>query len=190
MNLSIIKTVYKKMSFVKQENKQTGFTLLEILIAIGLFTILISISFVSYRVITKDLALKTLKQVSALFPITLNNCITSSGWKVTRPDGTDVYPCTDTNSAEAFSKISYTCPEDTSPADNTCNFLNNDTDGYVCLNAQKKIRGKTYEIHVIVNRNNRNDYKILCAENVTTPESLSTSICTGSTSSSYSECDW
>ena len=190
MNLIIIKKFVKKMFLIKPENTQTGFTLLEMLIAISLFAILISISFVNYRAITKKLTLKNLKQVSVLFPTRLNTCITSSSWKVTRPDGTNIYPCTDTDSAEAFSKIGYTCPEDTSPADSTCNFLNNDTDGYVCLNVQKKIRGKTYEIHIIVNRDNRNDYKILCAEDVTTPENLSTSICNDSTGSSYSECDW
>ena len=201
MKLNTIKKFIKKTLFIKPVNTQNGLTILEMLIVIGLFAILTSISVVAYRTVTKNVAIKTFKQVSELFPIALSTCIASSGWKITTPTKTVVFPCTDLtsppNSAKAFSKLGYSCPADTSPDDNTCNFWSNTTDGYVCLNAQKKIKGKTYEIHVIVNRNNRNDYTIFCSDedgDVTTPEGLSDTICTDpsspSFSSTYSECDW
>ena len=201
MNLNTIKKFIKKILFIKPVNTQNGLTLLEMLIVIGLFAILISISFVTYRAVTKNVAIKTFKQVSELFPIALTTCIASSGWKVTTPAGVPVYPCTDLtsppDSAAALSKLGYTCPAGTSPSDNTCNFWSNTTTGYVCLNVQKKIKGKTYEIHVIVNRNNRNDYTIFCSDedgDVTSPQGIDGSICTdpASSSSSYgpNPCDW
>ena len=106
---------------------------------IGILAILISISFVTYRSVTKSVAIKTFKQVSELFPVALNTCIASSGWKVTTPAGVDVFPCTDLtlltpDSAAAFNKLGYTCPAGTSPSDITCNFWSNTTTGYVCLN--------------------------------------------------------
>lgn len=193
MKSNATKKFIKKILFTTTKNTQTGFTLLETLIAIGLLAVLMSISFITYRSISKNVAIKTLKQVSELFPIALTTCISSSGWKVTTPLGTDLYPCTDTDSAKAFDKIGYICPANTSPDDNTCQFVNNDTDGYVCLNILKTIKGKQYEIHMIINRNNSSDYKILCSDkdgNVTTPEGASNTICTAPSSSSYPECDW
>ena len=165
-----------------------GYTLLEILVAISLLAILVSISFVSYRSVTKNIALKNLKQVSELFPTTFNNCITSSGWEIVRPDKSVIFPCSDSDSSTALKKIDYTCPEGS-----TCVFHSNNTDEYVCLNVQKKVRGNNYEIQVIVNRNNKNDYKILCSgktASVAAPEGLNDNICKDATTSSYSPCDW
>ena len=186
MKLNTIKKFIKNFPVlnhsIKSQN-QVGFTLLEVLIVIALLSILVSISFVGYRTVTKATELKNLKQLSELFPNALGNCIASSGWEVTRLDGTTIKPCT------TIQKIDYVCPEKA-----TCTFHNNDTDKYVCLNIKKKIRGNQYEIHVIVNRNNRNDYKTLCSDkdtSVTSLEGISDSICKGSgTTSTYSGCDW
>ena len=62
-----MKDFIKKHFFTKIKN-QIGFSLLEILVAIGLFAILVSISFVSYRAVTKGMELKTLLRVSRIVP--------------------------------------------------------------------------------------------------------------------------
>lgn len=182
MKINDIKKYIKKISLIKVRPKgQTGLTLIEILIVVGLLGILVSVSFVSYRSITKNVALQNFKQLAELFPIALTTCIASSGWEITRPDGTFVKPC------DSLDKLDYTCP---SPG-TTCSFWSNDTKEYVCLNMLQRIKGKEYEIHVIVNRNDRNNYKILCKE-LNPPgssEGLSNDICQESTSSSYGICD-
>ena len=110
---------------------------------------------------------------------------------MTRPDGTDVYPCNDADPTKVLEKIDYTCPEDSK-----CLFHSNDSEGYVCLNVQKKTsaKGNNYEIQVIVNRNNTKDYKILCSDkntDITTPEGISDSICKKDHSgSAYTDCNW
>ena len=188
MKLNTIKRFIKKLPCITPKN-QLGLTLLEILVVVALFSILMGISFVSYRTVTKGIKLKTLRQVAELFPNALGNCIASSGWEVTRPDGTTAEPCTDNDSATALKKIDYTCPEKAK-----CTFYHNDTDEYVCLNVHnKKIRGKGYEIHVIVNKNNRNDYKVLCSgknANIASTTTLDDSICQIPSTGSYSDCEW
>lgn len=190
MKLNAIKKFIKRLPCIKKIENQGGFTLLEILTVVGLFAILVSISFVSYRSVTKGMKFKALKQASELFPTAFNNCITSSGWEVKRPKGTTVHPCKDSDSAKALEKLDYTCPEDSK-----CTFHSNDTTGYVCLNVQKKTsaKGNKYEIHVIVNREKPKNYRILCSDkdtNLTSVENISDVNCNDPGISQYSACDW
>ena len=189
MQLNTLKKFIKRLPCIKKIENQGGFTLLEILTVVGLFAILVSISFVSYRSVTKGMKFKTLKQSSELFSTALNNCITSSGWEVKRPKGTTVHPCKDSDSAKALEKLDYTCPEDSK-----CTFHSNDTDGYVCLNVQKKTgaRGNKYQLQVIVNREKPKNYKVFCSDKDTnaTVENITDSICTDPSTSKYSGCDW
>ena len=191
MKLNTTKKFIKRLPCIKKIENQGGFTLLEILTVVGLFAILVSISVVSYRSVTKGMKFKTLKQSSELFPTAFNNCITSSGWKVKRPKiTTPVYPCKGSNSATTIEKIDYICPEDSTC---TVHYAGTD-DEYICLNVQKKTsaRGNKYEIQVIVNRKNPKNYKILCSDKDTnaTVEGISDSICTDPSTSKYSGCDW
>ena len=101
MFLCLFETRKKLLSF---RDTKKGFSLIEALVVIFLFSILSGIAVISYRTYTTRITLKTIRNVSEAFPHVIKTCVTASGWKITRPDGTTVYPCND------LDKIDYLCP--------------------------------------------------------------------------------
>ena len=144
---------------------KSGFTLLEILIGIGLLSILSSIAVVQYQGYILDVEKKELYNSSVRFASRVNACITSVGeWGVTKPDGTKATPCKAETTAALKSKLNYTCP-----ADSTCEFYSRDhtttTDNnlrYHCLSIKNE--DKKLQVIILIPYDNPSDYEIWCGE--------------------------
>ena len=106
-------SLFKGQTSLKKHLLESGFTLVEILIGMGILSIISSIAIVQYRGYIQDVEKKDLYNSSVLFASKVNSCITSVGaWKVTKSDGTQSKPCKATSTAELKSKLGYTCPAD------------------------------------------------------------------------------
>lgn len=145
---------------------------MEILIAIGLLLVLASIGVVSYRSTVNTVTLRTLKDKASLFLTNFESCIASSSWKVDHPLGTTMYPCSNKE------KVSYVCSQD---VDNRCEIVKGPTDGdtdainaaaeHICLDLGQKVRGKNYQVYIIINIDNTAKTKLVCKESGTSNHS-------------------
>ena len=162
---------------------KTGYSLLEVLVVISLFIILSSIGVVNYGKYQKRTTLKMMRDVSETFPHVVKTCITASGWKIIRPNGTTVYPCND------LDEIGYSCPESS-----TCNFWPNSspppTTDYVCLDVRRVIKGKKYQVHVIANKKDSSDYEVRCGKEIATYTNLRSTTACQTNAITTDDCDW
>ena len=139
-----------------------GYTLTEILLVLGLLSMLGSVATVTYRGHNLDIEKQNLKNAGELFAGAVRTCISASGgWDIDRPDGTNVKPC------NTIAKLDYTCP-----AGATCNPLihpnaydpDSDHRKYYCLNIKKEVSGKHLQVMVRFTWLKPNDYEIWCGE--------------------------
>ena len=88
----------------------------------------------------------------------------SSGWEVKHPSGTTLYPCS------TKEKIGYVCPSDADECEVVKYPTNLNTDvanaatEYICLDLGQKVRGKNYQVYIIVNKENTAKNKLVCKE--------------------------
>ena len=148
-----------------------GFSLTEILITLGIMSILGTVATVSYHGHNLDTAKKNLKTSGILFAGAVRTCISASGgWEIDRPDGTNLKPCKADNTTELKDKLSYNCP-----ADATCEtFVNTYTSGkppvkqghhkMYCLSIKKEVSGKHLQVFVRFNWSKPSDYELWCGE--------------------------
>lgn len=149
---------------------------MEILVAIGLVAIIAGIAVVSYRPTVNTVTLRTLKDKASLFLTNFESCVASSGWKIDHPSGTTMYPCSNKG------KVGYICPQD---AGNRCEVVKGPTDGdtdainaaadHICLDLGQKVRGKNYQVYIIINIDNTAKNKLVCKEAGTSSHSNLTS---------------
>ena len=184
------------MAFSSKKNpadcyQKKGYTLLETLITIGLVAILSGIAVITYRSFTNATKLRHLIDTSNIFITSLNNCITSSQWKITMPDGTTKFPCkcistgdnkdTDCNDTDdatdnnIFDGIGFSCPYELE--EKGCRYVDNSANNYVCLELRKSINGQKRTVHTIVDIQNRHKYWIVCKD-VNTYADLTPANCT------------
>lgn len=162
-----------------------GFTLTEILVTLGLLSILGTVATVSYQGYKIDAEKTNLKNSGVLYPTALQNCIaTAGGWEIDHPAYTPpkMYPCKlehttgtqggsvpkETTYNNLKNILDYTCPVDISKPDSACRvFTHGDprpTHNYTCLSIEKKVSGKNLQIIVVIPFNNPSDYNIWCGE--------------------------
>ena len=164
--LRFLSKIYRKNTsplFLPWKTKK-GFSLLEILIAVGLLAILTGIGVVTYRSVIVDLTLKKFREISEFFPNALNSCIVSSGWEIDHPQHSiPLKPCNN------LKKIDYQCPPDTTcipdpSTDPPTDFPDPLPNGHICLDMRREIKNKKYQIYIIVNKEDRSSYEIRCPE--------------------------
>ena len=161
-----------------------GFSLIEVLVTLGILGIFTGIATVSYQGYIFDVTKRTLKDSGTLFQVAVNTCIQrNGGWKIYRftragescSAGKTTEPCKEmtpcraeqqsTSKAthdELKSKLSFTCPADATCAVHTHSVES--TYRYHCLSIQKKVSGKKLQVVVRIPYDNPSDYHILCGD--------------------------
>ena len=164
--------------------KNTGYTLVEILLTMGILSIISGVAYVSYRGHTLNANKKDLKIHAELFASAVKNCIAiSGGWEITllNPDGTTPttpvqknlakkYPCEATGTTQKDikddlkKKLDFTCPADATCITQTrSNDLNaEEKHQYYCLSIQQEVSGKKLQIITRVQWSNPSQYDIWC----------------------------
>ena len=141
-------------------NRKAGYTLVEILLTIGILSIISGVAYVSYRGYTLDVNKKDLKLHAELFASAVKNCISiSGGWKIElltpsgESGGAPAYPCNthdndlDKEKEKLKSMLDFTCP-----ADATCETYTHGNPGggdkfkYHCLSIKKTVSGKYLQV--------------------------------------------
>ncbi len=160
---------------------KAGFTLIEILVGMGILAILTGIATVSYRGYILDVEKRELKNAGILFATAVNTCIKAKGWTRYRyTQGSETCPtskpkdpciavqaCKATTSAELEKKLNFTCPAGAT----TCKVWTkeNQTEErhkYHCLSIQKEVKGKKLQVVVRVSYVNPSNYQILCGDDM------------------------
>ena len=159
-----------------------GFSLIEVLVTLGILGIFTGIATVSYQGYILDVAKRTLKDSGKLFQVAVNTCIQKNmGWKIYRyrqatdppcPAGKtdrciEVTPCKADSPAELKPKLNFTCPSEAN-----CTIETKDTVKYHCLSIQKKVSGKYLQVLVRIPYENLTDYQIWCGEVASTTDYL------------------
>ena len=141
---------------------QRGISLIEVLVAAGILVILSSIATVSYRGYILPVHLRQLRDAGKLFDSSFHSCISGSGWKINKYDGTTVNPC------DALTKIGFACPTQNN---GICNMYHNGTSTTdptaACVRIRQTIQGKKYHIFAKADLTNRSNYQIACSPNNT-----------------------
>ncbi len=126
---------------------KTGFTLMEILVGVGILAILTSIATGTYRGYIQNVEKRALKDSGVLFATALNICIKSMG--------EDPTPCNN------VFKLNFTCPRHA-----VCDRpLFSTSKNGICLNIkQTKPSGKKLQVVTVVEMSNMSNYVQYCAE--------------------------
>ena len=178
--------------FISSQETRKGFSLIEMLIVISLLSILFGIAFVSYSAYIKNATLSNMRKIAEAFPNVVNTCVTSSGWEVTRPDGTLVHPC------NTLERLDFVCPIAKKDCPNSgwpttcCNLWvdPSHTHSYICLDVRSELKGKKHQLHVVVHRGDTNNYKVSCAEISGTYTDLNTTADCDPGNTALTDCDW
>ena len=159
-----LKTVFCKKTLLFRTNR--GLSLVELITALGIFTILSSVSFVTFRKQTLKAELMNFVDTAKTVQTSFKNCLASSSWKVTPPGGTAVYPCS------TLKKIGWkdepigidemkSVPNKNSDA----NTLENAT--YFCASFGMEAQGDKYQIHVYIHTDDL-EVQVRCDKKMTT----------------------
>ena len=166
---------------------KSGYTLLEMLIVLGLLSILSSIAVIQYRGTMLSSEKRELKDSALLYATRFDTCIkVLGGWTTYRSTkGTETCPTGKTNpcipenyckevpppenappktrSTQPSKKLNYTCP-----AGATCEFFTHGNPAPSfrrhCLSIKKEVSGKKLQVVTVIPYDNPSDYKIFCAE--------------------------
>ena len=149
--------------------KNTGYTLVEILITLSILSILSGVAYVSYQGYNLNVNKKDLKTHAELFARAVQKCISVNGkWSVTGlsqagvPDS-PIKPCEATTPAELKSMLGFDCP-----AGATCEtYTHGNTGGddsfkYYCLSIKKTVSGKKLQVLSRISYKTSN-YQIWCS---------------------------
>ena len=154
-----------------------GFSLTEILVTIGILSIMGTIATVTYSKYDLGVEKRNLRQAGRYFALAVGNCVRANGgWDIKRP-GYDtvtgkhsmtaktIYPC-NANKQELKDKLDFECP-----ANSTCEINSRSWDPgpgdrvyYYCLSIKKEVQGKELQVLVTVPKNNVSYYKVFCKE--------------------------
>ncbi len=153
-------------------NRTAGYTLVEILLTIGILSIISGIAYVSYQDQTLRTNKNDLKLHAELFASAVKNCITiSGGWKITlldsntgipdqantatpcKAEGTPQKPLKD----DLKEKLNFTCP-----AGAECQTHTEDANESTCLSITKKVSGKYLQVLSRVSYSNKYPSQIWC----------------------------
>ena len=137
-----------------------GYTLVEILVTIGILSIISGVAYVSYQDQVLRASKNDLKIHAELFASSVKNCIAiSGGWEIEllttagEPGGAPDYPCDthdndlDKEKENLKSMLDFTCP-----ADATCETYTHGNPGggdkfkYHCLSIKKPVSGKYLQV--------------------------------------------
>ena len=157
-----------------------GFSLIEILVALGILGIMTGIATVSYQGYILDVTKRTLKDSGKLFQVAVNTCIkVNRGWKITRytrgteicPVGKtdpciEITPCKATNTAELKKKLNFTCPAGATCAVFSRTEKDNPDWKYYCLDIRKEVSGKKLQVITRVSYDDPSNYQILCSDDM------------------------
>ena len=147
---------------------RSGYTLLEMLIVLGLLSILSSIAVIQYRDSRQDTEKRNLKDSALLYATKIETCISVvGGWTKYQGLCKEVSPTTPgTLSKQPSSKLKYTCPSGA-----TCEFWSydhttstDDTLRYHCLSIKTEVSGKKLQVITLIPYDNPSDYEIWCGE--------------------------
>ena len=146
-----------------------GFSLIEILVALGILGIMTGIATVSYQSYKVDTEKSILKQHGDIFAHAVQTCIRSAGgWKVKGwINNTTIRPITpcrvpdsdpsSLNDPGLKTKLGFTCHP---KAD--CRTFSADSNEYFCLSIEKEVSGKNLQVIVQVSTDNPDAYNIWC----------------------------
>ena len=161
----------------KKLMSRSGYTLLEMLIVLGLLSILSSIAVIQYRDSRQDTEKRNLKDSALLYATRVDTCIkVVGGWPKYRNKRTGEtcdhgktqdpckVMCKEVSSTTPSPKLNYTCP-----AGATCEFFTHGTPTrdvwrYHCLSIKKTVSGKKLQVVTVIPYDNPSDYQIWCAE--------------------------
>ena len=145
-----------------------GFSLIEILIALGILGIMTGIATVSYQGYRGSAEKMNLKHYGVVFAGAVKNCIRlAGGWEVDIWDDANDrtqkgFPCKVAGASikeDLKKKLDFTCP-----AGATCETETKDTVKYHCLSIKKEVSGKYLQVLVRLPYDNPIDYQIWCGE--------------------------
>ncbi len=162
-----------------------GFSLTEILVALGLMGILGSIATVSYNGFILSTTKRALHDSARSFISAVNTCITvKGGWEIKRltqygelpadcsTPSDCIKPCLATTEAELKKKLNYACPPGA-----TCSAFEKTGDArnthqYYCLSIEREVSGKKIQVLARVQKDNPGKpdgpgspgYQVLCGE--------------------------
>ena len=184
-----------------------GFSLTELLVTVGILSIMATIATVTYRKYDIGVEKRNLRQAGRHFALAVGNCISASGgWKITRPptktdsDGNKtldfsqpevpIYPC-EADDADDDTTDSDDCGADLAcelkkklnfvcPASATCHTESSAGSPaweYYCLDIQKTVQGTKLRVMAAVPYKNPSNYRVLCKENDSITGSLHFSHC-------------
>ncbi len=164
-----------------------GYTLVEILVTIGILSIISGVAYVSYRDQTLRASKNDFKTHAKLFASSVKNCISiNGGWEITllKTDGTvptnaDISsdstrylkkPCEATGTTQEAlkkdlkKKLGFTCPADATCITQTRSNNKNDPakHQYYCLSIQQEVSGKKLQIITRVQWSQPHPYDIWC----------------------------
>lgn len=129
--------------YTKPFGGNRGLSLVELITALGIFTVLSSVSFVTFRKQTLKAELVNFVDTAKSVQTSFKSCIASSGWKVTRPDGTTVYPCS------ALEKIGWKkAPSSIDGMGSQPDSTSESAATYFCTDFHLEAQGKKYQIQV------------------------------------------
>ena len=154
----------KSILSVLLQRKPKGYTLMELLLVVGLISIIAGISVWSYRPVVNTVTLRQIRDKASFFLTNFESCISSSGWTVDHPSGTTMYPCSN------IDKIGYICPHEASeckvvkgPTDGDTDAINAVTE-HICLDLGQTVKGENYQVYIVIDITNVARNKLACKE--------------------------